>query len=66
MSKIMIVTPADTVNKDEDDTNQMIECSIHGFFSEALKSYGCPDCEQERLDDEEEYSWRQARKKFEG
>lgn len=66
MSKIIIVTSDDVVKDENEDTNQMIECTIHGFFPAALKKYGCPDCEQERLDDEEEYNWRQARKKFEG
>ena len=43
---------------------EMLTCEQHGDFPAALKSYGCPECQAELLDDDEFDDWkdRQARR----
>ena len=53
--------------EEEDKTlegKEFLVCAIHGEYPASLKSFGCPDCAEDDLDDEEVEDWRdrQARK----
>ena len=61
-TQTLIDSADDTIHED----NSLLECGIHGLYPISLKAYGCPDCIQEKLDDDEEFEWRQSRKKYQG
>lgn len=47
----------------EDDNNEQAEkdvltCTIHGEYPASLKNFGCPDCAEDDLDEEEVEDWR--------
>lgn len=46
------------------DKKNMIICAVHGEYPESLKSFGCPDCAEDDLDEVEVEEWhnRQSRK----
>lgn len=47
----------------EDDNSEQAEkdvltCTIHGEYPASLKNFGCPDCAEDDLDEEEVEDWR--------
>ena len=46
------------------DKKNMIICATHGEYPESLKTFGCPDCAEDDLDEVEVEDWhnRQSRK----
>jgi len=52
------------IEEQEEVELEMLTCEQHGEFPAALKSYGCPECQAELLDEDELDDWkdRQARK----
>ena len=44
--------------EEENDSKDMLTCSIHGEYPSSLKNFGCPDCVEDILDDEEVEDWR--------
>ena len=46
------------------DKKNMIICAVHGDYPASLRNFGCPDCAEDDLDEDEVDDWRdrQARK----
>jgi hypothetical protein len=42
----------------EKDSKEMLVCVIHGEYPTSLKNFGCPDCAEDDLDEEEVADWR--------
>jgi len=44
-------------DKKMEDKDSLI-CPVHGAYPASLKNFGCPDCAEDDLDDEEVEDWR--------
>lgn len=46
------------------DKKDMLTCAVHGEYPASLRNFGCPDCAEDDLDEDEVEDWRdrQARK----
>ena len=44
--------------KEQEVNKDMLICPIHGEYPSSLKNFGCPDCAEDNLDDEEVEDWR--------
>lgn len=44
-------------NKEQED-KEVLTCTIHGEYPASLKNFGCPDCAEDDLDEEEVEDWR--------
>ena len=40
------------------DKKEMLVCVIHGEYPASLKNFGCPDCAEDDLDEDEVEDWR--------
>lgn len=44
--------------KEKQESKDTLVCPIHGDYPNSLKNFGCPDCAEDVLDDEEVEDWR--------
>jgi hypothetical protein len=40
------------------DKKETLVCVIHGEYPASLKNFGCPDCAEDDLDEDEVEDWR--------